>query len=124
MAKKFKPATKKQIAIIELHENIAAISAELWSGKATFYERHGHDLNGFPGVWRYSVDAAIAFTWAEKNFIKTYGTKPEASYEYLDAILRFAEWLSNVGELPTDPELRAKAAECILDAASFERKIR
>ena len=103
---------------IDLLENVAAISAELWSGQARchFYERFGDELSGFPGVWLYSIDAARAFTKAEERFGREIGTKPKASYEYLDAILPFAEWLSTRQKLPTQAELEAKAWETVLAA--------
>lgn len=105
-------------ATADLHENIAAISAELWSGSSKFYERHGADLSGFPGVWRFSIEAAKVFTAAENRFGKECGTKPEASFEYLDAILEYAEWLKGSEELPTESEQQSKAWQCILSAAS------
>lgn len=105
----------------DLHENIAAISGELWGGKSKFYDRHGADLSGFPGVWRFSIDAARIFTNAEKKFGKKYGNKPNASFEYLDAILPYAEWLRDSKELPTQTEQEAKAWELILAAASIKK---
>lgn len=101
----------------DLHENIAAISGELW-GISTFYERHGKNLSGFPGVWRYAIGAAQVFTTAEQKFEETYGSKPEASFEYLDAILPYAEWLRDSTELPTQSEQAAKAEQLILAAST------
>jgi hypothetical protein len=39
----------------DMYENIAAISAELWTKNSKFYERHGAALGGFPGVHTRSV---------------------------------------------------------------------
>jgi hypothetical protein len=102
----------------DLLENVAAISAELWGGdtKRNFYVRFGAELSGFPGVWAYSVQAARAFTKAEERFAKEIGRKPEHSYEYLDAILHFAEWLATAETLPTTAELEAKAWGALLAA--------
>lgn len=100
-----------------LLENVAAISGEIWSNKSRFYQRFGEDLSGFPGVWKYTITAAEAFSKAEERFEKEIGTKPEYSYEYIAAILSFAEWLSIVGELPTISELEKEAWACILLAS-------
>lgn len=106
----------------DLHENIAAISAELWGGDSEFYPRHGANLGGFPGVWRFAIDAAKIFTEQERRFAATFGRKPRkpsASFEYLDAILEFAEWFADWSVyLPTDSEQAAKAWECILKAST------
>lgn len=105
--------TKQQLD--GLLENVAAISGELWSTRK-FYERFCDDLSGFPGVWRYSITAAEAFSKAEERFGKEIGKKPKESYEYLDAILPFAEWLRDVTTLPTTSRLQAKAWDCVLAA--------
>ena len=99
----------------DLHENIAAISEGLWGGKSKFYERHGEALSGFPGVWRFAIDAAKVFTQAEESFAKGIGRKPDAGFEYIDAITDFSDWLSKIKELPTQTEIRSKAWLCILD---------
>lgn len=100
----------------DLHENIAAISEGLWGGKSKFYDRHGESLSGFPGVWRFAIDAAKVFTKAEARFAREFGSKPTASYEYIEAITDFSNWLCKVKELPTETEMKAKAWECIMQA--------
>lgn len=101
----------------DLLENVAAISAELWGNQsAYFYVRHGEALGGFPGVWKYSIDAARVFTDAEVRFRETQGCKPVASYEYLDAVLDFAGKLAEADELPAISDLRAWADAALLAA--------
>ena len=107
---------------VDLHENIAAISAELWGGDTKFYERHGEALSGFPGVWMFAVDAAKIFTEQENRFAATYGTKPNASFEYLEAILPYAEWLKGLLFLPSKSKQAEKAWDCIFGAASFGKR--
>ena len=97
----------------KMYENIAAISAELFSSRpVSFYDKHGDDLSGFPGVWNFAVYAAKIFTAAEINFEKT-----GATFEYLDAILNFATWLAESSELPTESEIKQKAAALISKSA-------
>jgi len=97
-----------------MQENIAAISAELFIRRPRtrngieecFYDRHKDAVSGFPGVWRFAINAARIFTTAE----------PKTPYEWLDAILPFAEWLADIAELPTETEMRTKAEELIAAA--------
>jgi hypothetical protein len=120
-AKKF----TKKIQQDNLLENVAAISAEIWGDSyphgdedaGNFYERHGEKLSGFPGVWKFCIDAARIFTDAETRFAKKIGTKPKASYEYLDAVLAYSGWLArDVEELPTISEMKKAAWNAIMEA--------
>lgn len=108
-----KPATYGE----DLLENVAAISAEVWGDQSSyFYVRHGEALSGFPGVWKYTIEAARIFTDAEVRFGQKYGIKPEASYEYLDAILDFAGKIAKADELPTTEQLKQWADTALLTA--------
>jgi hypothetical protein len=97
----------------DMYENIAAISAELWTKNSKFYERHGAALGGFPGVWRFAIDAARIFTDAEHEL---KGKASGESYEYLEAIEDYASSLRVAKELPTQSELKALAQEAINNA--------
>lgn len=98
----------------DLHENIAAISESLWGGKSKFYDRHGEALSGFPGVWRFAIDAAKVFTKAEERFSKEIGQKPGTGYEYIDAVTGFGDWLRGSKELPTETDMKHAAWNYIL----------
>lgn len=90
-------------------ENIAAISAEIHRDLAKwdeFYALHGFNLGGFPGIWRYAITAADAFTEEEK-------TVAEGKFEYLDAIETFAQAILRAEVLPSDAELREMAQQAI-----------
>lgn len=94
----------------DMYENIAAISAELWTSNSKFYDRHGEQLSGFPGVWRFAIDAARVFTDAE-HALK--GKKNGESFEYIEAIENYAIALKVSKYLPTQSDMEALAQAAI-----------
>jgi hypothetical protein len=95
-----------------LLENVAAISAEFHldtEGYRAFYDSNANGLGGFPGIWRLMTDAGIAFTKAEPADWEG----GEATRDYLDAIMLFAERLKS-NTVPVDHDsLYRLAQECI-----------
>jgi len=87
-----------------LHENIAAISygiaLERGTDGATFYDRHGDDLEGASGCWRWMIDAAKQFTLAEPA---------ESSFDWYLAVDGFVRDIMSADELPTEEELYTSA---------------
>jgi hypothetical protein len=96
----------------ELHkENIAAISAVFHQHTEydSFYLRVGAQLGGFPGLWRYCVQAADAFLFAEECHFAE-------DYEYVKAVDNFVDLIISVEVLPTRDELRHLAETAIVSA--------
>jgi len=74
-------------------ENIAAVTAELHGDVRyqAFYETHGASFGGFPGIWRYCIEVADAFTRVEVEI----AGNPDA---WLDAVTEFVELLLSSSE--------------------------
>lgn len=100
----------------DLLENVAAISESVWSENGLFYNRHQDELGGFPGVWHYCIKAARIFTNHEQRFAEVQGTKPVASYEYIDAITAYGDRIARATELPSDGVLSVWADAAIMAA--------
>lgn len=72
-----------------LHENIAAISAQMHADPKLmqkFYNKHGEELEGFVGIWYLAIDAAKAFGKAEREL----KWKSGEDYNWIDATDNFA----------------------------------
>jgi len=101
-------ASQGQVKISQglLHENISALSAEFHTnqGFSVFYDNHGPTLDGFPGIWKYMVEAAEAFTIVDTEFAD--------QEHWIDSITEFARILC-FGEVLMMPELKDLARRTI-----------
>jgi len=96
-----------------LHENIAAISAEMHSNTAlyeTFYTRHGSELNGFPGIWKYCVTMAEIFTRTEEELFAS-----NANYLWIDNVTAYCTRVLQACYVPSEDELYTIAREVITE---------
>lgn len=99
---------------VKLVENAVAISGGFHSDKAyrKFYDKHGPEFEGFPGIWRFVARAARIFTKVEEDW-KTY---PWAKHNWIDAVDRFVIRLYTCDSTTTDKELRYMARDSITES--------
>lgn len=100
--------SRKSYSDADLHENIAAIAAELHGDKryAIFYKRHCDRVGGFPGIYRMCIDAAKVYAKAE--------VAAPYKHEWLEAIEAFVSGMFEL-DYCSEAELRTLAERCIAD---------
>jgi hypothetical protein len=88
-------------------ENLVAIGGYFMSDRrySAFYDAHVDDLQGFPGIHNYLIDAARAFTAEEPE--------DDNDFDWMDAIDNFVEAMHAGQGVLDDSELRALAKTSI-----------
>lgn len=98
--------------LVRLLENTAAISAEMHTEdkrRDEFYQHHGVELGGFPGVWNYCMKMADEFTAAED--------KHKVKDGWIDSIFAYVVSTIEADTLPDNKDLYNLAMKAIQTAA-------
>jgi hypothetical protein len=92
-------------------ECVAAVSSEFHSryeGYAQFYEQHGANLNGFPGIWQHCLQLGLALHEAECK-AEQHGIMEGIDYDWVEVVLSYTDAALYVEE-PLDPGQMGKLA--------------
>ena len=81
-----------------LIENVAAVSGEFHKDERyqKFYDEHGGELSGFPGIWKMMARAGEAFTRAEERLQNEYDLKERHVWDEHNWVDSIDEFVSTI----------------------------